>query len=349
MRCWPFLAALGLIAMPGAARAATAPCAAAESAPVTIEAVQSALETWEGHCVRLRGLAANRRLYASRDALLDPIIVYGPLPARSIVIYPDGPTRRERDPRMVEIVGRIGSCARMHELVREMRERERDHLIMVAGYCHTSLESYVRPTTIRVTDHRAIPRPTEAEVAPGRRQLIDAPATVPLRNEQAAAARALAAAIAAGDQAAFRRLHDPDLQAEIDRPGGTRTPAMIRAETGEENARLRRLRAPDSVFAGLPAATSRQERVFVTREDQSDAAAPGAHDDVPLLTCWCRSADCTGRWPVRTVDADNDRHRPYACVQTSGRVVFSRHGASTIQAEPPAFQHGFAEPAWPPR
>jgi hypothetical protein len=63
------------------------------------------------------------------------------------------------------------------------------------------------------------------------------------------------------------------------------------------------------------------------------------------LVCWCRTADCEGRWPVLSRDADNNPARPYLCAETNDYVIF--RGPNTIQARITEQSEGFAEPAWP--
>jgi hypothetical protein len=49
----------------------------------------------------------------------------------------------------------------------------------------------------------------------------------------------------------------------------------------------------------------------------------------PATICFCRTADCSDRWPIAFNDADNDPWRPYACIQAKprddgpGRIVLN--------------------------
>lgn len=55
----------------------------------------------------------------------------------------------------------------------------------------------------------------------------------------------------------------------------------------------------------------RPMQVFVHRPSES-ADTTGAE------VCYCRTKDCTKRWPIARRDADNQTSRPYACIRIDG-------------------------------
>ena len=317
-------------------------CTAAIARPTTVEAIQAAIETWEGHCVRVQGLGTTRRLYANRQALLDPLPYDETPTARSIVINPFRRLPRPHPPRQAEVVGTVGRCVTEYAIVNGMRAREPDAIIMLAGYCHTSLENYLRPVAIRFLSERPIPRLTEAEVPPERRELVDVPENLPGRASGLAAARAMLTAIQLRDEAAFARLDDPASAAERARPGAPTPASWLRENLRETHRRFRQAIARNSVFAGLPASATRQERNLIARGDRDYALANPASGAPGFITCWCRTPDCSGRWPVRALDADNDPSRPYACIRTNEYMLGPGRGVA-IQALARIEPDGFTE------
>jgi hypothetical protein len=47
---------------------------------------------------------------------------------------------RGRKARMVEVIGTIGSCREQHQAVEAIQSGHPDEIMMVAGYCHTSMK-----------------------------------------------------------------------------------------------------------------------------------------------------------------------------------------------------------------
>jgi hypothetical protein len=323
----------------GLAASGAAPCTAQAAVLATIETVQDQFGAYRGHCVRLRGLFVAGILYVDRQATLDPVQVWREGAKRSIVVFPNGRSKPSRA-AWVEILGRLGSCADANDSVRQWNaEHHDDGIMMVSGYCHTSLANYIDPVSIGQLDGEPVMRLTEAEVPAERRRLADAPPSIAGRTKNEAAARALAAAIASADEAAFLRYAHPETQSELDKLHGARPPGWLREDLAKAHAGfLAAVRG--SPFRSLGALAGRQERIFVDPESLADLSSePG------FLICWCRADDCTSRWPVAWRDADNDPSRPYACVGTGEYALFREGEKVQATAEFPS--GGFAEPAWP--
>jgi hypothetical protein len=331
----PIAAAFALASSSGAA------CYNQIASPATIEAVQGRFDSWRGRCVRLRGLFVAGILYVDRQATVEPVQVWREGATRSIVVFPNGRSK-PNGAAWVEIAGRLGSCADANDSVRQWNyDHPRDGIMMVSGYCHTSLANYIDPASIRRLGGEPVLRLTEAEVPAERRQLVDAPLSLAGRGDHRAAARALAAAIASEDEAAFLRQAHPETRIELDKLHGARPPRWLREDLATAHAEyLAAIRT--SPLRRLGSLEGRQERILVGPEALVD---PG--DEPRYLICWCREPDCTGRWPVARLDADNDPNRPYVCVSTSTYVLFREGIAVAATAELPS--GGFAEPAWPRR
>jgi hypothetical protein len=64
--------------------------------------------------------------------------------------------------------------------------------------------------------------------------------------------------------------------------------------------------AADTAIADLKQPVERPMQVF-------RLAAP--KDNVVAVVCWCRTKDCSKKWPIALRDTDNQPSRPYACVR----------------------------------
>jgi hypothetical protein len=117
--------------------------------PATIAAVRGKYEAWRGRCVRLRGIAKRGRLYADRKAMREPRELWGEDVRRSIVLYSLPPGLPERTAYPAEVVGTIGSCADQHAVIAAEQTNSPNDIIMVGGYCHTSMEVYIQPSSVR--------------------------------------------------------------------------------------------------------------------------------------------------------------------------------------------------------
>lgn len=317
-------------------------CRAATAVPATIEAIQASPGPWQGRCVRLRGIVADGRLYAKRSDLADEVGMYGETPASSLALYPSPAGRRVPGPVEAQIVGTVGSCASAHAEVRAYGEAHPGVFAMVSGYCHTSVENFVRPRSVSPLSGARVARLTESEVPADRRPLVEAPEAAPDRPRHVAGARAMAAAITARDEAAFLRLSDPDSSFDLAGLDGARPEAWLRDKLRKAHRLFLRETGRGSVFAGLGPVERRQERTFVDRSELADAMRPDGEPPSHFVTCWCRTADCAGRWPVRLRDADNDVRRPYACVRTSDYLVPGKGSVIHAMVEP--IPRPFAEP-----
>jgi hypothetical protein len=349
MRAW----ALALIALAVACCAANSaaakpkPCPPASSLRTTIEAIQANVDGWNGRCVIVRGIRMRERLYSRREATLDFIELYGRSTPHSLVIYPDGRPGTEEAPRWVEITGRVGNCAWENEVVAAMQAKNPNEILMVAGYCHTSLAPYIRPSRIQASGSEPIPRFTEADTPVALRLLVEVPDATAIPQNQIIAARSLVAAISRRDEAAFLRITEPELRGDYDKLHGAKPPDWLRDRIGEVHAKFTDGRMTE-LFSALSPLAGREEKIFVERDELASDTKSAPDKLSRLVICWCRTAHCSGRWPVAPYDADNDVSRPYACVRTNDYLLGLEH-EWTVQAEAKVYPPGLREPVWIPQ
>lgn len=333
-----------LMAVPNAASAKGANawdtlCTPASATATTIKTITRDYHHWTGRCVRLSGILAGRHLLDDRKAVLEPgapssgeskhsLLLYA-LPSRDTARLPKG------RPITIEVVGKVGSCADAHAAVAQM-SRDTGDIVMVSGYCHTSLETYVTPDIVRTVSRAPIPRLTEAEVPAERRKLVEARSTPGGYKTHVAAARAFVAAIETHDEAAYRRLRHPEVEDEIAELDGKPPPDWLRDHIRDAHKDFTRQAVPRFALK----AGAREERVFVERDDADDS---GSDSPDRYIICWCTGPTCTGRWPITLADADNDPIRPYFCA-TTGEYVLGRQRGSAIDVEATRSTDGFAEP-----
>jgi hypothetical protein len=76
------------------------------------------------------------------------------------------------------------------------------------------------------------------------------------------------------------------------------------------------LQQPQSPFAQLRSGRELPVRLYVQRVEAERLRQRGEEPDLANgMACFCRTTDCTGRWPIGSNDMDNWQTRPYACVR----------------------------------
>jgi hypothetical protein len=78
----------------------------------------------------------------------EPLGAYGDA-KQSIVILATEPHKWRG--RRVEVVGTIGDCRRANDMVQAMAAADPSQIVMVGGYCHTSLATTIRLNEILPT------------------------------------------------------------------------------------------------------------------------------------------------------------------------------------------------------
>ncbi len=227
---------------------------------------------------------------------------------------PEGRTR-DYTPRRVEIVGKVGSCADENAAVEQDQKSRPGEIVMLLGYCHTSLANYVAPTATRVIDKNPVARLSEADLPPERRPLVDAPAGLPGLAVSQSKAQSMLQALLDRDEDIYVRLSEPDLVEDLDKAGKRLKPEWLRIRLRDIHADYVTAQKIWRPLAGqlLPDA---RPRTFIERAD-----LPAQGGNSRLIHCWCKQGDCTGKWPVLSLDADNLGTRPYACIATSDYLL----------------------------
>lgn len=329
---------VGGFAASGTAAAASKSCAGYGIIDTKIEQVQADLGRYLGKCVRLRGILADGRLYADRQATLETNdkTADDRRPKRSIVVLRGSEGR----PAFVEITGRVADCGLANDATESYQADHPEEIIMVSGFCHTSMETYFDKPMVRVLSKKPITRLVATEVPPSKWLLIEAPPDLPNRDEAMHTARTFLGAIATRDEALFRKLHNPMAQDILDTEGSGIKGGM-REWLTEAHADFVRSAPVRTTAMAILARPKPEMRSFVERSDLEDFQRGGS-GAWQVTTCWCTVEDCSGRWPIAPSQADNAPGRPYLCILTSDYVLYKK--GSVPYAELPQSTTGFAEP-----
>jgi hypothetical protein len=326
-------ALLGLgIAVPAFARGK--PCTVAETRDAPIAALKAEESPWLGKCVRVRGIAFEGRIFQDRAALTEPL-EWDSAPGSVVFL---GGSGRRRQPLLVEARGRLQSCSVAHRMV-DAEARATGEILMVSGYCHTSMENYLDGAQLRVLSRAPIPRLLEAEVPAERRYRLEVPAGDPVIAPYVAVAEKLRAALAAGDAQAFLAARHPEILADVAALHGSPPPDWLVRNQREAREDFRQA----AYLRDAAGRAARGEvRAFVEREDLANLRA-SQRPPYEAVICWCTIESCAGRWPVTGFDFDNAPGRPYFCVRSTEYQLGP--GRSRVRmAEPPVATEGFAEP-----
>jgi hypothetical protein len=319
-------------------------CTAATATSTSIDTVQKDFKDWSGRCVRFTGLAMARHLFVDRQATLNSIDPDKPASDGSIRIYSKDSIALPLKPTFVELIGTLGSCIDQQAITAALQKQEPNMIIMTSGLCHSSSENYVDPISIVVTSKTPVPRLTEKEVPTDRRRLIDAPADMPGRARVIAAARAAVAALSAGDEAAFLKLNDPETAHDMVGLDGKAPEKWLQEDIDKAYAVFHDQAGSHGPFASVHLDETSQERVFIDRRNLN-AKMSTPQETPSLIVCWCKTADCAGKWPVAFFDADNEPERPYACARTYEDVLGPNAGTA-IEVDTTSRPNGFAEREW---
>lgn len=208
-----------------------------------------------------------------------------------------------RQARRVEVIGRVDSCERRAE-----RIVAAGGIPFLGGYCH-----YDGGPTLVATPYWIVSGQHERLVGEAQRRrvgdLVEPPIDWEWRDELEAVARDFADAVRAADR---RRLAS----------------LLSYGQSLEEERIVSILREP--AYRELREGRPGELRLFT--QAVGGRFRPGDSGHVFAHLCYCRTADCSGRWPIASRDADAGPDRPYVCVSVSGRIT--PPAALSLYAEP---------------
>lgn len=304
----PLLASLAAAAPAAPAAWPSQPCTDREAQRATVVEITRRPEYYFRRCVTVTGPYAGITMFRGREGLYRAHR-YGPggntsAADRGHQIGIDRQQLRDlglRHPLRTTVTGRVDICERRHaRLEQQARDRGQLPLIMLAGYCHYHGGPTIVVDAFQITEG-SYERLTGESARRGYGNLAPMPADWPQRAAIESLTADFLAALRAGDRNALAGLHDfrPNTTQEDDR-------SLLRWL----------LEIPQSPFASLRREAPSQTAYFVGASGGAPIACDG---HVAARVCFCRTADCTGRWPISSGDADADPERPYVCTAIEPR------------------------------
>lgn len=292
-------------------------CTAKNSEVATVPQIAKHPENYSSRCVAVRGVMRWDSLFESVDGVyLRPTDMLNP--SSSGFRLGLDHVRRYLDERYrhVSIIGRVQDCEEIRDWVHSTAGE--NEVVMVSGYCHHHNGAYLWVNELRFRTGPPFYRQM------GRYERVDygdlkpAPETWPYRAVVQAQADKFLTALRTQDRHALSRMHynidDKDLKYLL---SDRRSP-----------------------FASIRSATEPPQQIILVYKAMADeeavaSADPDGEDDYGTTICFCREKDCTGRWPIAMLDADNLPSRPYACTELTGYLAGSR--------DEPSFETEIAE------
>jgi hypothetical protein len=303
------LAAFILAAAQGTAPSPQA-CQASNSVRTTVAEIGRNHDRFLDRCVTVSGALIGIRIYDDRDGiyLTHRFGRDGNTPPtethRSIGL--DNQEIRNlqmRYPHEATITGRVDSCRR-----RSDRVVARGGIPFLGGYCHYSSGPTIIVDAWNITE-RSYERMTGENFRRRFGNIGFMPADWPSRPAVENLIAEFLQALRAGDRAKLSELHEARSSNEHDR-------SVLYALIEDR----------DSVFAQVRQMAAPQTAIFVHMAE--DGSFLGREDTaISALACFCRSADCSDRWPISINDANNQAHRPYACTRIEPRDWTARKAA----------------------
>lgn len=285
------LLAVASPAAPPGGGSAQLPCDPATALRMTTMEIAAAGKTFEGHCVRVSGIGGYDTLFDSVEG------VYRWARAGRPDRSPH--TLRFHQPRIgepsstaraahLEVTGRLWSCSLRFA---PDASRRFPGVQGCASNPHVLIADRIEWAWDRSQSlERLVGDAMKARFG----SLVEAPTSWSRLPAARAAAAAFLHAIRSGDWARLATLHGE----EHDRPSGH----LSRLFTYFVDN-------PDSPFQQLRETREVQTAIFV---DGPSPAAPVSANQGRATICFCRTADCTGLWPIRLGD-ETGSDRPYAC------------------------------------
>lgn len=287
------------------AASASASCGFQNAREVQPNELMAAPEEWIGECVHLNGYVSGYTFFAdvagvyrfgAANRMYDPNQGW-------LGLYFDDQSDWQDRMRSASVVGRVNTCQRSYEAA--LAEADEDTLIMMIGYCHYRGGLTLNSVQIRAGSEIQFERQVGDQ---NRRSFGDLSEQMPpsmLPIDVTDLFDLFLSALRSGDTVLMGQIVDSwnllddelDRQAFVSYLAGRRnSPFSVMREAGPELQIAYFLERENSEFA----------------EDESDQAWVG---------CFCVEEDCTGRWPISTIDATAETRTPYVCL----RAVYEDH------------------------
>lgn len=307
------------------------PCTPQTAARGDIRTMIANPDEWLTRCVTIRGTSSGFRLYADVDAFYQPTSDWQKDSSNGGTLglqwYLGDASDRPEDGEL-ELTGTMQDCQAAHDHVSAMNAADSNRIVMVSGYCHTSLGLYYMIEHARRLGPGKLNRQLPEHAGRRYGDLEPAPAGWLLRQDMEQRAAAFLAAVRTRDEAALNKMHV----------------AYEFADAEPDDMRDMLLNEPRSPFGRLRTGpASPQMQMFVTRMSVEDRASlENSIDKWQPVICFCLVRDCEKLWPIRVADADNLSSRPYACT----RVIAGTYNfGPAIWLDTPRATGGLVEPA----
>lgn len=330
---------LSLFAAAALAAQSPTPCTPETSIRTTVADIGRNSERFMGKCVTVAGPFGGVSVYGSVEDIylssqFGPDGNYNRTAGRNgrLGLYsPDNALLRLKPvrTRRIEVTGTVDSCERRSDAARAQEKADlaqgKISLISLSGYCHFRRGAIVSAVDWSFDPPQRYERLTGEHAREVYGNIVEMDDDWPFARELHETSAAFLAAFRAGDRDRLMALHD------------FTDPKHV------SNARVMTLLLdqPDSPFAQIRSNPAPQTQFFVSRYEAGQVEAGKRPKLASGIACYCRTKDCTGRWPISRNDADNLPERPYACTWIrkedwpGGKVIVeTRVGETRWLAEP---------------
>ncbi len=308
--------ALGLLAASPARAEERADCTPRSATTATVAAIAGDPPAWTGRCVTVTAVGSGRWLYESVDGFYRLSREPGDPASNGLRLGLDNLTRTIAGFPELTVTGRVQDCEAARQAVEASAKA--GEIAMIAGYCHYFSGAYLWVEKARRGPAKPFERRTRVR-GEGYGDLSSGSDAWARRALVEQKSSAFLAAVVARDRQALAELMAPDPTDALDLEAARKAAADVLGRS--------------SVFKALGLSS---QRIVLRRRGAGD-------DGLDAFACFCRTADCTGRWPIASFDVDNLPSRPYACIRVADYVVFQKGLRPVIML--PEVEAGLKEPA----
>ncbi len=278
----------------------TPDCSPSVAEVATVPQIAANLDGYQGRCVRVVGVMRTHFLYESVDGVyLQPPDSLNPASSGFTLGLDNIRKHFSKDYRHVSIIGRVQDCETVRDAV--YASAGEDQIVFVSGYCHYHNGPYLWVKELKTRSGPPFGRRMGSYDRKDYGDIEPVPADWRHRAMIEELAGKFLTALRTGDRNTLADIHFRN----------------VGLEWKEDEAQLLKflLKAPKSPFASIRRGTEPPQQIILASRSllHPDPDYADAKDDYSAIVCFCRTADCAGRWPIATFDADNLPTRPYAC------------------------------------